>query len=76
MVHDLEPAKVFDVNGEKYRVGLDKYNYVQIQAGELHEGEFYARESDKDLSYAVMLDPPAAKKVTAYIEELLNQHLD
>lgn len=76
MVHDLEPAKVFDVNGSKYRVGLDKYDYVQIQYGEVYEGDFYAFDSEKDINYALMFDPGAAEEIAEYIQELLNEHID
>lgn len=75
MPHELEPAKVFDVNGSKYRVGLDEYGYVQIQEGRYLEGgdgepEFRVYRS-ADWPREVQLDPETAVEVADYIKGLV-----
>jgi hypothetical protein len=76
MAHDLEQTKIFDVNGSKYRVGLDEHGYVQIQAGETYvhpetnEPMFDAYEAKGDNAHWPQLDPETALAVSEYIEEL------
>lgn len=72
MAYDLTNAKVFDVNGTKYQVGLDGHGYVQIQTGELdvETGEFVAYDSDTAIDPHIMLDPQTARAVVEHIEEI------
>lgn len=77
MAHDLEQTHVFDVNGSKYRVGLDGHGYVQIQPGrwrvdpETGEDVFYPYEREDDVVPNTMLDPATARDVAEYIERLV-----
>lgn len=77
MAHDLDRAKVFDVNGTKYRVGLDEHGFVQIQTGELWrnpetgDDEFHAYDKGDNLAPHVMFDRGTARAMVDHIETLL-----
>lgn len=79
MAYELEQTKTFDVNGQKYQVGIDEAGYVQIQIGELWhneetgEEEFYAYDGDEVSSPHVMLDRDAAQALGEYVAELGRQ---
>lgn len=76
MAYDLLKTEIFDVNGQKYRVGLDGHGYVQIQTGDMWENpgtgelEFHPSESDDRIDPHVILDQETAREVANRILEL------
>lgn len=76
MAHDLTQTRIFDVNGSKYRVGMDEHGYVQIQTGEMYydeeaeEDTFWPYEKDADVPPHVMADPATARAMAEYITEI------
>lgn len=66
---DFEQARIFDSNGQKYRVGIDEHGWLSIESGEMLEQEgkvdFYPDDNP-----VVSFPPDKAPILAAYIEDL------
>lgn len=76
MTEGLDRTKIFDANGQKYRVGLDQHGYVHIQPGWMQPAEdgdgdtFVPYSPDQVSDVSVHFDPPTAHEVAEYIESV------